>query len=389
MQWSRFTDRYAAYVFRHYLRIILVGVLLTAGSGYLISKLRLELDLGAMLPDDYPSVQTLNEIRKKYGGVGNVRILITSDQLDSAKTFATALAEELARNPNILFVDYRIDKEFFRKHSLLFMAQEDLEEIRDRISSRINREKIRQSPLYIELEDEDEAEEDKGFDISDIEEKYKGDTERDEFHVSPNKRTLAMDVYPSGTSSDLGFVRKIVAEVQQTVAKVNPTKYDPRMEVEYAGQFQNRINEDRIVREDIFGTLLYGLVAVILVVSLYFRQPLTAVFLGLPLLMGISWTFGITALVIGNLNLVTAFLFVVLFGLSIEFGVHLFYRYLDMRRSGAGVEETLQLVLARTGRAMITSGATTSTAFFLCSSPIFKAFPSLALSWGLGICSVW
>ena len=384
MKWSDFSRRYASFLQRHSFAVVLIGLFLTAGSGYLITKLRLDSDLGSMLPDDYPSVQALTKIRDKYGGVGNIRILLTSDNLDSAKAFANVIAEELARKPDILYVDYRIDKAFFRQRSLLFMAQEDLEEIRDRISYRINREKIKQSPLYVQLDDDSEPDTADGFDISDIEEKYAGTTERDEYHVSPDKRTVALDVYPSGASSNLGFVRKVVAEVKELVTKADPSKYDPKMEVAYAGQFENRIVDDRIIREDVFGTLLYGLAAVIVVVSVYFRQPLTIVFLGLPLIMGISWTFGITYLVVGNLNLVTSFLFVVLFGLSIEFGVHLFYRYLDCRRDGLEVVAALELILAKTGRAMITSGATTATAFFSLLITDFRGFSEFGFIMGLG-----
>jgi predicted RND superfamily exporter protein len=100
--------------------------------------------------------------------------------------------------------------------------------------------------------------------------------------------------------------------------------------------------------------------------------------------MGLLWTFGITYIVIGSLNLITAFLFVVLFGLSIEFGVHLFYRYLECRREGADVEAALRLVLERTGKAMLTSGATTATAFFSLLITEFRGFSEFGFIMGLG-----
>ena len=34
------------------------------------------------------------------------------------------------------------------------------------------------------------------------------------------------------------------------------------------------------------------------------------------------WTFGVTYLVVGQLNTITGFLFVVLFGMGVDYGIH-------------------------------------------------------------------
>ena len=380
--WERCAERHATFLYRHHWTVILLTLLVTALAGVYVAKLRIDSDLGALLPGDYPSVRTLEEIKSNLGGLGNLRVVITSNRPDSAKAYIDELAAALVRNPHIHFVDYRVDKEFFRKHSMLYMELEDIETIRDRIETRITQEKVKLSPFYVAL-DEGDAQGDT-FDLSDIEGKYEGKTKKDEYFVSNDGRTFALDVYPTGTSIDMAFVRKLVAEVKGEVAKVNPGRYDPDMQVEYSGQFQNRIDEYDALIEDVFGTLLYGLGAVILLVTVYFRQPMAVFFLGVPLLMGLIWAFGITYGVVGNLNVITAFLFVVLFGLSIEFGVHLLYRYMESRRIGNGVEDTLKLIISRTGKAMLTSGSTTSVAFFSLLITDFRGFSEFGLIMGMG-----
>ena len=380
--WHKYAERHAVFLYRHHLGVILVAVLVTVLAGYFASKLRIDSNLGALLPEDYPSVRALEDIKEKLGGVGNLRVVITSDKPKRSRAFVDALAAELIRNPLVYFVDYRVDREFFRKHSLLYLGLEDLETIRDRIERRISQEKIKLSPFYISFDDDEAEEED--LDFSDIEEKYKDKTEGDEYFSSEDGRTIALDIYPNGISSNMGFVRQVRSEVQRLIDRVDPGLYDAEMVVEYAGQFQNRINEYDALIEDVLGTLLYGLIGVILLVTIYFREPMTAFFLGGPLLMGLIWAFGITYGVIGNLNVITAFLFVVLFGLSIEFGVHLLYRYHESRRSGAGVEETLKLIISRTGKAMLTAGATTSAAFFSLLITDFKGFSEFGFIMGMG-----
>ena len=49
------------------------------------------------------------------------------------------------------------------------------------------------------------------------------------------------------------------------------------------------------------------------------RMPVMAVVIGLPLLMSLSWTFGLAFIVYGELNLMTSTLGLVLFGLGIDF----------------------------------------------------------------------
>ena len=43
--------------------------------------------------------------------------------------------------------------------------------------------------------------------------------------------------------------------------------------------------------------------------------------------MSLTWTFGVTYLAIGSLNMITVGLFAILFGLGIDFGIHIFARY--------------------------------------------------------------
>jgi len=72
------------------------------------------------------------------------------------------------------------------------------------------------------------------------------------------------------------------------------------------------------VLQDLKSTALYALFGVIVLISLYFRRLLSPLFIVFPLLMSLSWTFGVTFFVIGNLNQITVCLFAILFGLGID-----------------------------------------------------------------------
>ena len=66
-------------------------------------------------------------------------------------------------------------------------------------------------------------------------------------------------------------------------------------------------------------------------------MPVMALMIGLPLLMSLTWTFGVAYLAFGALNLMTTTLGLVLFGLGIDYGIHFYARYTEERGAGHSV----------------------------------------------------
>src|SRR5690625_8006908 len=61
------------------------------------------------------------------------------------------------------------------------------------------------------------------------------------------------------------------------------------------------------------------------------RMPVPVMVIGIPLLISLAWTFGLTYFQLGVLNTMTSVLFVILFGLSIDYGLHYYARYIELR----------------------------------------------------------
>ena len=59
----------------------------------------------------------------------------------------------------------------------------------------------------------------------------------------------------------------------------------------------------------------YGVAGVFLLIAIFFRRLSWAILVSLSLAMALCWTFGVTYLVIGELNTITGFMVVILFGL--------------------------------------------------------------------------
>jgi hypothetical protein len=373
--------------YRRYKLILILAVLLTAVGTYFVIKLvkRIETDIAALIPDDYRSVRTLKDIEKVVGGVGSWRLLVQSDDYEASQRFVEDLAVELKKDAYreyVNFVNYQKEIEFYRKNALLYMNIEDLEEILIRIEDRVAQEKVKLSPLSIDLSDGGESGE---LDFSDIQDKYGGGGASDPYFTDAEKTIVALEVEAAGTVSNIGFSKKMHRVLQEAVAKLGPKTYHPTMFVEYGGTYKNKIDEYDVIISDVKSTLLYGVIGVVLILTIYFRQPLAAVFVAVPLVMGLIWSFALTYFIIGNLNTMTAFLFVILFGLGIDFGIHLFARYLEDRIGNHDVKAALDSMMIQTGRAVLTAALSTSMAFFSLMITDFKGFSEFGFIVGSGI----
>ena len=374
--------------YRRYKLILILATLLTVVGTHYVIKLvkRIETDIAALIPDDYRSVRTLKDIEEVVGGVGSWRLLVQSEDYEASKQFVDDLVVELKKDEYkayVNFVSYQKEVEFYRKNALLYMDIDDLEEILIRIEDRVAQEKLKLSPLYIDLSDGDES--DAVLDFSDIQEKYGGGGAADPYFTDPEKTIVALEVEAAGTVSNIGFTKKMHGVLQDAVANLGSRSYHPTMFVEYGGTYKNKIDEYDVIIDDVKSTLVYGVIGVILILTVYFRQPLAAVFVAIPLIMGLIWSFALTYFVIGNLNTMTAFLFVILFGLGIDFGIHLFARYLEDRVGKHDVKAALDSMLIRTGPAVFTAALTTSMAFFSLTITDFKGFSEFGFIVGTGI----
>ncbi len=386
-------ERLVHYIYHHHVIIIIAASLLSIFSGYFATQLasNIKTDFADLLPDDYVSVKELNRIKDRVGGIGPLMVLITGDDLDEAVNFMQALADSLKSSPLISSLSiYDSKKEIFRKNKLLYMKIEDLATIQDRLNQHIELEKLKQSPLYFSFDD---AEEESPLDFSDIEEKYEDktvspriiDPRFDRYILTKEKNGVILKLYPSGVITDVEFSQKLIETVDQTINSINPKSYHPSLRYSYKGPFKNSANQITIIMQDLKSTAAYSVIGVLLLISFYFRQIFASIFITLPLLMGLAWTFGVTYVVIGSLNMITVGLFAILFGLGIDFGIHIFARYREARRRGTNPLQALNETVVNTGSALTTTATTTAIAFYSLMLTDFKGFSEFGFIVGTGI----
>jgi predicted RND superfamily exporter protein len=399
--------RVASFIYRQDLKILAAVVALSLLSVVAVRQLPLRGDLASLLPDDQPSVIALREVVKKLGGSGQLLILATPPDPATGELFIDVVGPEIAESEVINNVDYRRDLEFFERHRFLLVNIADLRDIRDRLSIKLTDIKQNHLPFVmksfkapdgtprVEVIIRDEKMDvpagalEREFkklrsSFEDIENKYKMGSGGDYF-TSKSRDTYMLALYPKGQATDVEFAKSMLAEVDQIVRRVNEERFGGAIKIEYGGTFKNAIDDYETVIRDVERATLITATCLILLLTLMFRQPLIVFVLGFPQVMAVLWTFACAYLFVGSLNVFTVFLFNILFGIGIEFGIQMYARYAEERSQGTEVEVSLGRVLAHTWTACFTAATVAGFAFFSLMITKFKGFSEFGFISGLGI----
>ncbi len=120
------------------------------------AHLKLKSDFKELLPENFQSVQDLNRTLDRVPSTASLIVAIESDDPQSSIRFGKALVEKIKAYPPeyVARVEDNVSgvKKFFEDHRYLYMDLPDLETLYDRLSSRIQREKLKHSGLYLSFE---------------------------------------------------------------------------------------------------------------------------------------------------------------------------------------------------------------------------------------------
>lgn len=358
--------------------------------------LQLRSDFKELLPDHFQSVRDLDRILARVKSTDTLVVAIESEDPQASIRFALDLVAKLKELPEELIqqVDYNVAeiRKFFEDNRYLYVDQEDLQELHDRLEKRIQREKIKSTGLFLDLETKEEKEEE--FSTEDVESKYKEKTERynqyiDGYFFGEDGKLMAIVIRAPGAATGLDFAKRLVEQVNQTIAALNPTQYHPSLKVGLTGKFRRVLFEYQTLIDDIVSTAVLVVSLVGLVVLLYFRRVRMVLLMGWSVFNGVAWTFALTKIAIGYLTTQTAFLGAIIVGNGINYSLILMARYLEERKEGKNPYESLEIAMHKTFAATLASSVTTSVAFATLIITQIKGFSHFGFIGGVGMFLCW
>lgn len=395
--------------------VLLIAFSLSALGLYHARTLDIETDFSNLIPEHYPSVQALEKIRATVGGEGSdVAVGIISPSFEASKAFAEdliPLALEFSREgqdvPYLTSVEYKRETDFLRHNALYFATDDEFDTLEIFLEDQIEQAILEANPFFVDFDDEDEDFEEGEADISEFEDLYDW-LVGNEYPIHPDETSMTLRFFPGGSQTNVRHIDALYRDLEILIESLDPKSYHPEMEIVLAGRLMHRSIQVQAIRNDVAKTFGLGASAVLLLVVLYFlykafyarsggrfswrilfsvlvRFPVLALLIALPLIMSLTWTFGIAAVYIGNLNLMTSTLALLLFGLGIDFGVHFFGRYSEERASGKSIVEAAEITFTSTGQAITVGAITTASALFVLTFADFRGFSEFGFIAGLGI----
>jgi uncharacterized protein len=433
---SRFAGAYVRLAYhRPWLPLVVLG-LITAVFFHYSQKLRIDTDLRVLLPDGTPSKIAMQEVETRKGSTDFYTIAFEAPDIEVVGRFQKALAESLSHWPEVEWTQFDQDRSFFERKALLYVPVDQLLDLKDRVSGMIGEKFADANPLVSDLLDDEPAGEAslKGWpeadalrrqglpkDIvdalidkireetgeeADVDESIEPATEqremgeRDEhgdpvrpdslsarlmgWHEEKGMWVGVVLAQLSKPSTDAVFAKGMMERGEALIESMRPESYGAGLVARVAGAYRN-FKEINQVGSDMW---LAGVISFLLMVSLlwfFVRKVVNLVIINVPLLVAMTWTAGATYLIYERLTLLTAFILALIFGLGIEYTVHLYSRWAEESRKGKDPVSSMTAAMLQTGRGLISGAATNILAMVSLQIGHFKGFQEFGVAVSLGI----
>jgi len=404
----------------HPWRVLTIALILTAVSSvYSIATIHLNANSDELVSKKLAYHKRYIDFLREFGDEEYLYVVIDAKGDDKkAKRFITELAGRLNGISGIKQIIWKVDNPVLEKNFMLYLSIDELKTLDGMLTSGPFAVKNITSwngfaPMFSAFADRmerpvfkgDEDELSHGFsfldglvdDMSDsingVSKPYKSRIQRmffgkdDSFDTDGfyrNGDLFFILLMPEKNFGTLGVIEKPLKEIRYAIADTR-SKYSgvtagltgrPVLEAD------EMLTSNRdMTRATILAFILVGILFIIAFRSV--SRPLLAV---ASLAMGISWTFGLVAIVFGFINILSIVFTLILIGASIEYGIHIVARYQEeLARNGGDVVSAITSSLTTSGRADVTSALTTAAAFLTLLWTDFTALAQLGFIAASGI----
>ena len=375
---------------------VLAVAAVSAACALLASKLELRTRYEALLPQQAASVQELHRIEGHVSAAQSVLILLEGGDRATLRAFGDALVPKLlALGPEVVSSAEDGPHElraFLAPRSLLFLDRADLERLKADVDRRWAWEAQKRAGLLLfddpppPLPSVDELR-------REASRRGRGqDADRfpDGYYERQDGSALVVIARSPIAGGDLARIGPALARIERTVVDLRGTSPAfSAIRASYAGDMPTGYVEYGVIRDDLLGVGALGIALVLAAVLLYFLRLRAMVVMGITIGAGLLWTFGLTELFIGHLNVATAFLVSIVAGNGINVGILFQSRYYEERRGGASPEAAARAAMRATWRPTLIAAAAAAASYGSLLVTEFRAFRDFGFIAGAGMVLCW
>jgi predicted RND superfamily exporter protein len=380
---------------RPWVPLMLVAAI-TVFFGYFASKLELRTRYDALLPDSQPSVQELHRVESRTANAQQVLILLEAPTHDPLRAMGDAIVPALlALGPDTVSSaedGIQEAKAFLTPRAGLFLSLGELEKLRDDVNARWDYEVSKETGSLLD---------DNGppVSIEDIEKRFEkkekeagggGEERPDGYYERKDGTALVIVAHSPIAGGDLAKTGPAIDRIRAAVADVKASRPEfAGVRVSYAGDMLAGFTEYNTVRNDLLSVGATGIGLVLGVVLLYFMRLRALFVMGITIGIGLVWTFGLTQLVIGHLNVATGFLVSIVAGNGINVGILYQSRYFEERRRGAPTVEALRTSIRATWQPTVIAALASAASYLSLLVTDFRGFRHFGFIAASGMVLCW
>jgi predicted exporter len=393
---SRF-ERLIRFQIAHPGQVLFLAGVVTAIAIALATRLELLTGFDNLLPDTRPSVLELHRVAEKTSSLSTIFVVLEGEDPPALRRASDAIVPALIAlgPPWVGQVEdgVRDVLRFLEPRAGLFAELPALQKLADDVEARYTREVQKRSGTDLDLDDERKQPEEK-LDAQTVKTRLgvkEADTQRfpDGYYQSADGKTVVIAIRCGVLSTDLVRGQEALDRVRKAVAAVNPASFDPKVRWGLSGDLAIGIAEYKLISRDLTEIGVLGAVLILGVIFLYYLRFRTLIAMGLTIGIGLAWTFGLTEILLGHLNMATGFLFTIIGGNGINFSIIFMARYLEERRKKEPVAAAIGCAARATWLPTLTAAAAASASYGALIVTEFSGFREFGVIGGLGMLICW
>lgn len=389
---ARLADRYTSWVDANRVGILLTSVVVAGIALWLSLGLTVQSSLSNLLPSSQRSVRDLHVLQERARPFGSVQIVVESHDSGLRKSAADAIADRLRRLPPDLVLQVQMDDgplhRYIWNHRFMLAELEDLIAARDALHARIDDAKIRANPLYIALDDEDAPMTSRLDELerklAEIETKAKAPAPR----VSRDGRMQLVIVQTPFGATSSREARALMGHVNNAVDVVR-REVGPAVSFGITGNVTNGLREHDSVLDGMMLAVCITVVVCGIGLVLYYRSGRVVLAMMWALVVGTLACFALTQVMIGHLNVMTAFLAAIVLGNGVNASLVLVARYQEEVDHGTDPRAAMSAAIAGALRGTLAAAATAAVAYTSLMITDFRGFRQFGAIAGMGIALTW
>jgi predicted RND superfamily exporter protein len=384
------------------------------------SQLKLTTHTSDLLPSGDAKVEQFNKIIDEFSTATSLVVVVQGEE-SRIKQFADHLApliveaRDTKNRKMFQRVDYKIPAEFLKQHMLMLVKEDDLNNLKDvymdpnliglltNLNNSMEKEYVGQEESLSTREEEDGA-----FSFLDgienllltLKKASAGDSSIDiqareaaekilfgeSYFLSYDKSALILNAVPTFTIMDRELIMASTIAVQAILDEQLPDF--PGVEAGLSGSIAKEHDEQVYSQQSLGYTTLIAFIAIFILLILSFRMWIAPLFAILNLLVGLIWAMGAAAILVGQLNMFTQTMSVLILGLGIDFSIHLFSGFTERRAAGESIVQSMENTFLKSGKGILTGGITTAFAFFALIVSRARGMKEMGIVMGVGLIAI-